>query len=77
MPNSGRSRLFKTLGVVVLVLLALWFFVPPGSRETAEQVLMGELFGTSGQWNIEKIQTNGRGFNVLIRSCRKAITLRW
>lgn len=42
MTNSGRSRLFKTLGVVVLFLLALWFFMPAGSRENAEQVLKGE-----------------------------------
>ena len=41
MPSSGRSRLI-TIGVVFLVLLALWFFMPSGSRETAEQVLKGE-----------------------------------
>lgn len=72
MPNSGRSRLLKTFGVVVLVLLALWFFVPPGSRETAEQVLKGESFGMNGQLYIEKEQANERGFNVLIKIMLKS-----
>lgn len=38
MTNSGRARLLKTVGIVGLFFLALWFFVPAGSRENAEQV---------------------------------------
>jgi len=44
MTNSGRARLLKAVGIVGLFFLALWFFVPAGSRENAEQVFKGGFF---------------------------------
>ncbi|KAF8465236.1 nucleoside phosphatase family-domain-containing protein [Kalaharituber pfeilii] len=38
MNQGGRSRLFKTVGIVGLILLLLWFFVPNERIETVERV---------------------------------------
>ena len=54
MTNSGRARLLKTVGIVGLFFLALWIFMPAGSRESAEQVLKGEFLSM-------RVEGRGRG----------------
>ena len=48
MTGGGRSRLFKAVSLVALLILTLWLLVPDGSRKTVEKAIHSECRRSGG-----------------------------